>query len=217
MYKAVIFDFDGVIFDSERWWSHFENGMLSSLMPNWTEDDVHKLKGRSVFDTYTFLCEEFGLSLNREEYLEKIDEVARNVYDNCEPIDGIFTFIDRCLERNMQIAIASSSCRAWIDQALEKWNVEVPFEAIISCNDIPVGQGKPHPAIYLKAAEAINVDPATCIVLEDASHGITSAKAAGMYCIGLKNDPESQQDFSEADEVVLDFTSIDLKKDSDDS
>ena len=212
MYQALIFDFDGVIFDSERWWSIFEHKALDTLIPTWTAEDVHKLKGRSVYDTYDYLQEEFGLEIDRDEYLEHMEEVARNVYENCEPVPGVLEFFTACQEHGLTLAIGSSSKRTWIEGALAKWNIQASFEAIVTSDDIPVGQGKPHPAIYLKAAEKIGKEPKHCIVIEDAAHGIASAKAAGMYCIGLKNDPESKQDFSEADMVEGSFGEINLEK-----
>ena len=92
---------------------------------------------------------------------------------------------------------------------LELLNVKDKFQ-VISHSDI-VERGKPHPDIYLKAAELLGVTPEECIAIEDAEGGVKSAKAAGMKVIGFKDSSHNTQDLSEADLLVTDFNQLTLQ------
>jgi len=201
MAKAFIFDFDGVIVDSERHWDAVQREMYGRLVPGWKDEYLASLKGMSVFDEYEHLHARFGIGLSLAEYEGEIDRSATDLYGkHAELIDGATDLIDRLKKRGMPLAIATSSNKNWVEAALQRYGLASSFPVLVTGEEVK-GRGKPRPDIYLLAAEKLDVAPANCAVLEDTENGIKAAKAAGMFAIGLAM-PESIQDLSEADERI---------------
>ena len=92
----------------------------------------------------------------------------------------------------------------------DKKGLQDYFQSVLSGADLP--QSKPDPAVYLLSAERLAVQPANCVVLEDAASGVAAAKAAGMYCIAYRNPSSGCQDLSRADRIVEDVADIDLQR-----
>ncbi len=200
--KAVIFDLDGVIVDSERYWKEGENRMFHDLIPGWKEEDHHRIVGMTIDDTYAFLQKECGLSLSFPDYIEHYDALGDTVYEQCSLIDGVASLMSAIHARGFSIGIASSAPRKRIMAVLTKYDLGKYVQAITCADDIPAGEGKPQPTIYRKAAGALHVPVSDCIAIEDATNGILSAKAAGMYCMGLHNGVNDDQDLSPADMTI---------------
>ena len=99
--------------------------------------------------------------------------------------------------------VASSSSKSTIHLIIEKLRLSTYFQFLVSGTE--VANGKPHPDIFLKAAQLHNVSPENCIVIEDSQNGIMGAKRAGMTCVGFRNPGSGQQDLSEADIVIDDY------------
>lgn len=199
---AVIFDFDGVVVDSELYWDAGTVDVYREMVPTWTEEDDRTLKGRNVHDIYEMLVRDHGATFDKQRYLDHIDAFATSIYaEKTQPMDGLLDLVDRIAAARIPIAIASSSERRWIDLALARLRIEEVFPVIVTARD--VGRGKPDPAVYLEAARRLGVDPAACAAIEDSTNGILSAKAAGMTCIGLLHMGGAYaQDLSQADIIV---------------
>lgn len=211
--KAMIFDFDGVIVDSERFWRPEENRMFSKLLPQWKPEDHHSIiVGRTIEDTYPILQRQYGLSISRDEYLQRYAVIGQRVYQSANLIEGVEQFINACVSSGLLTAIASSAQKKYIDSVLEKYSFKDHIRCIASADDIPKGKGKPDPKLYRTAAEKLGVDPAQCIAIEDAANGVQSAKAAGMYCIGLRNGSNDSQDLSKADRIIHHFNELDVEE-----
>lgn len=207
--KAFIFDFDGVIVDSELHWDKDALGFYQTLIPSFTREEDKTLKGRNVQDIYKMLSSRFDPPLTLEEYLEKMDVFAGHIYEEkTKLLPGIPELLTRLQSRGIPIGIASSGVRKWIDIILERYNLGDAFPVIVMAAD--VGIGKPDPAVFRGAADALEIPPEECCALEDSTNGITSAKAAGMTCIALQHGPEYyQQDLSQADHIVKSIGEID--------
>jgi HAD superfamily hydrolase (TIGR01509 family) len=205
--KAIIFDFDGVIADSEYHWDRHSLNVYRSFVPGFTKDDDMKLKGRSTADIYDMLVRNYGFSMTKEEYLEIIGEFAHKVYlEWTLPLPGVVELIRRLVQRGIPLGIASSSRHKWIDTALERFDLTHIFNPIVTAED--VGVGKPNPAVYAEAARLIGFDPGDCIAIEDSTNGLRSAKGAGMKCIGLHHTEGYIQDLKEADLVIEHFDEL---------
>lgn len=201
MRKAFIFDFDGVIVDSERHWDAVQREMYGRLVPGWKDEYLASLKGMSVFDEYEHLRARFGIGLPLAEYEREIDRSATDLYGKrAELIDGAAELIGRLKKRGTPLAIATSSNRNWVEAALRRYGLASFFPVLVTGEEVK-GRGKPRPDIYLLAAEKLGVAPVDCVVLEDTANGIKAAKAAGMHAIGL-GMPGSVQDLSSADETI---------------
>jgi len=203
---ALIFDFDGVIVDSEKYWEKIENDAYQKIIPsNWTEEDHHRIVGMNFLDLYHLLTKEYNLQMDQEEFFSLSRTCAQKVYAQCTLIDGVQEFITSVSSHHIPLAIASSSRSEWILEVLNRFNLEKVFQTIASSEDLQPGEGKPAPTIFLKAAEKIGIDPQRCVVIEDSTNGVISAKCAGMYCIGFRNGVNDDQDLSQADEVISGF------------
>jgi HAD superfamily hydrolase (TIGR01509 family) len=209
--QAVIFDFDGVIVDSERHWNGRMDAWGMELFPNrWREGDNERLLvGLNVFDSHKLLVERFDLTMSREEFLARIETITDVIYgEKAALLPGVEDLL-KSLHGKLLIGLASSSRRAWIMRGLTRLKVDHFFETILTGDDIVDGEGKPAPTLYLKAAAALGVDPTACAAIEDSNKGVTAAKAAGMYCYGLRNGFNEAQNLSHADRIVEGFSQID--------
>lgn len=204
--KAFIFDFDGVIVDSEYYWDSIAFDAYREIVPSFTREDEKKLKGRNARDIHKWLVADFNLEMTLQEYTAYIEDTAAIIYGKCQPLPGVFDLVTRLREMNIPMGIASSSERKWIEPVIERIGLGGEFSPIVMAAD--AGIGKPDPAVYLLAAKKMNVDPSECVAIEDSTNGIRSAKSAGMTCIALKHLEGYEQDLSEADIIVRSFDEL---------
>jgi HAD superfamily hydrolase (TIGR01509 family) len=206
---AVIFDMDGVIVDSEIHWKTVEGYFLQSLIPTWSSSDQHKIIGMGVHDLYTLLSNEYGLQKTEKQFLELYQEMADEIYgQKVSLLEGFSDLLATLNTHHIPVALASSSPRSWIDIMLDRFGLRAAFKVVVSADELQ-GEGKPSPAIYLLTAERLGISPAACIAIEDSKNGVLSAKNAGMFCIGLRNGFNEEQDLSRADMVISGFAEID--------
>lgn len=206
--KAFIFDFDGVVVDSERHWDSDVLPLYQSFIPGFTAEHDRELKGRSVVDLYDWLSQRFEVLISKEEYHAKINRFAEEIYSTrVQLIPGFSSLVTRIRQMSVPTSVASSGTHKWIDIACEKLGITECFDAIVTAED--VGIGKPDPAVYREAAMQLQVPPADCVALEDSTNGIQSAKAAGMYCIAIRHTWGHAQDLSAADKVVDHYDELD--------
>ena len=207
---AVIFDMDGVIVDSELHWQSLEGYFLKSLIPTWTAADQGRIIGLSLPNSYNLLKSEYGLQTDQQEFLARYHAMATEIYkDKAELLPGFSRTLAYLHEKNIPTAIASSSHRSWIELVLDKFSLHSAFRVVVSADEVG-GKGKPAPDIYLYTASKLQVRPEDCTVIEDSHNGVLSAKSAGMFCIGIRNGFNEEQDISEADLVIEGFGQLDL-------
>jgi HAD superfamily hydrolase (TIGR01509 family) len=200
--RAMIFDMDGVLVDSELHWKQVEGYFLHSLVPGWRPQDQEKIIGLSVHSVYEMLVADYGLKGTKEEFLKRYHEMAREIYQKRVSLIKPFPHLLKVLKaRGVPTALASSSPRLWIGMMLDRFNLGDSFDVVISADELE-GKGKPAPDIYLLTARRLGVEPVECLVIEDSRNGVLSAKAARMYCIGFRNGFNEEQELSEADEVL---------------
>lgn len=198
---AVIFDMDGVIVDSERYWEENSEEVLADAVAS---DDISfsDVQGMNVADQYDHLEEHFSVSITKEEYVNRYDEKAEQIYtENVELLPGFEAVTASLLEDGVPVALASSSFRDWIQMVLDRFDLVDIFQVVVSVEDID-GRSKPAPDIYIYTAERLGADPEECVVVEDSAHGVTAAKEAGMQCVGFRTDLNQDQDLSHADTIV---------------
>lgn len=211
MKKAFLFDFDGIIVDSERHWRDIgDTQFYPSLIPGWTHADGARMMGRSLQSGYEFLVQEYGFAMDLDTYLGKVHELTSDIYyqEKLQLLPGLEELIGRIQALGMTIGIGSSGSTPWIESVLKRFDLTPHFPAITSSDDVPPGRAKPHPDIYLLAADRAGVPAKECIVLEDSTNGITAAKTAGMICIALHSDMSEGQDLSQADMVVTQYDEL---------
>lgn len=200
--KAVIFDMDGVIIDSEP--IHFETDMetLKYFGCKISTKELEKYVGTTNEYMYTDIKRNFKLDQSLEEIINYRSKLVKRkiIYLELEPIKGIKELLMELKRRNIDTAIASSSPKDFIDTVIDKFKLQEYFKYIVSGEEVK--KGKPYPDIYIETSKKLGVHPDKCIVIEDSKNGILAAKAAGMLCIGLKNINSGNQDLSNADIIV---------------
>ncbi len=199
---AFIFDFDGVVVDSERYWKRLDTSFFASFIPGWTEGDGANVMGLGVRAVYDKLCSDYGLVVDFEEYDRKLNQAVITVYrDLAKPLPGLLPLIARLGNLGLRLGIASSSRREWVRTCLEQHHLQETFETVCVAEDVE-HRTKPLPDVYLLAATLLETPPAQCIALEDSKNGVAAAKAAGMTCIAIHTDMNTEQDLSQADHHI---------------
>lgn len=214
-YKAIIFDMDGTIINSEHLWVQAELDMLTrktNLSAEECQQMMPELKGSSLYSSCQILKESFALSETVEELIHEKQQFAFQRFgDFVTFIDGFDRFHHKLSQINLKSAIATNATQASLDKILQHFPLQDFFNDHIYCIDHIGKKPKPHPDIFLFAAQQINVKPTECIVIEDSAHGIAAAKAANMFCIGI-NTGNDKETLVQADIIVDRYDEIELSK-----
>jgi HAD superfamily hydrolase (TIGR01509 family) len=178
-FRAVIFDLDGVLADSEPWWNEIDKKLLGEYGVAYRGEHHRNVLGVSYRLAVEFYKKTFGLSLPTEELMRRRGEIAAEFFANRI---GLFPSTRAVLEElrklNLRLAVATSSVSASARPFLDGHQLTAFFEVIVTGDEIE--RGKPAPDIYLRAAEKLGVPTNECLVIEDALSGIAAGKAAGM-------------------------------------
>ena len=215
MFDAIIFDFDGVILDSEP--IHYE-AYCRALKPlgieiSYSEYMAHYL-GLSDKDMLPKLLHNMGLRYSEAEIQHLIQQkiaAYTHIINTCEPLPLIVDFdqfLFKIALKVKKIAICSGSSRVEINTVLSKvrqGKLHAYFDAIVTAEDVQVG--KPSPEGYLLTAKRLDVAPGRCLVIEDTPYGVKAAKAAGMQVIGLMTTYDRHQ-FLTADKVITGYRQL---------
>jgi HAD superfamily hydrolase (TIGR01509 family) len=213
MLKAVIFDMDGVIIDSEPSHLKLENEMYKKLGIEVTGDEHHTFVGTTSQYMWEALKNKHKLSQSLDE-LVKHD---RNIFfkylnsDECEItlIDGVKELIKELHDNGVNLAIASSSPLNVIEAIAKKFHIEEYFKVFVTGDYVK--RSKPEPDIFLFASEKLGTTAENCLVIEDSHNGVLAAKKAGMKCVGI-NSGAGSQDISMADLVINSFKEVNYTK-----
>lgn len=206
--KAIIFDMDGVIINSEPLHFKIEKELLEELGGNISDEELQSFAGTTDYNMWSKFKEMFKLKPSVEELIEAKKERFMKRIDEVELVDNFMDFMLSAYEEGYILAIASSNNRRIVNAVVEKFQLGKYMKFIISGEE--VRKGKPDPEIFLTAAKKMGVEPEACLVIEDAENGVKAAKAAGMKCIGLKNMDSGKQDLSQADLVINNFNELNL-------
>jgi sugar-phosphatase len=211
--RAVIFDMDGLLIDSEPLWVRAEIEVFASVGVVLSERDCARTKGLRVDDLVAYWAARraFEGATAKDVEARLVARVVELVASEGRALPGIDTALASARERGCRIALASSSPTVIINAALERLGLASAFEVVQSGQYVPTG--KPHPGIFLRTAERLDVSPLQCVVLEDSLAGIIAAKAARMGCVAVPFDhPHHDARFVVADAIVgsLDEVTSDL-------
>lgn len=211
MLKAVIFDLDGVIIDSEPLHTKAVVQALRQYNVELTQDYCNQFIGTTVVHMMETIRNDYSLQASVEELI-RADQTARQQLLQSETypvVPNIRGFIADLYEHGVQLAVASSSTQEEIEAVIHRLSLEPFFSVLLS--GTKVAHPKPAPDIFLEAARRLSVEPSECVVVEDSFLGVTAAKAAGMTRIGFLNPNSGNQDLSHVDFVVESFEEIGFK------
>jgi HAD superfamily hydrolase (TIGR01509 family) len=193
--RAIIFDMDGVLVDSEP--THFEATcrLLAGHGVTYAPDENENFYGCTDRDVFRALRARYGLAATEEALAEAwIGLVVDLLPGSVGPMAGVPDVLVELGRRGFRLALASSSSRPIIETTLRVLSVDGTFETTVSGRDVP--RGKPDPDIFLEAARRLEVPAGECLVIEDSQNGLRAAHAAGMPCVVVPCHSTRGQDFS---------------------
>lgn len=209
---GILFDFDGLILDTET--SEFLT-VAESFADHGLElsrDEWVAIIGTADHPHWTEMLETaLGRPLsNREEVLEtrRARHHARISQETVRP--GVVDLATAAHDAGVKVAVASSSPLDWVLGHLTRLGIDHLFPVRATRDDVGHGRAKPHPDLFLLAAERLGVDPVDCVVLEDSEPGVTAANAAGCTTVGVPAGMTAHLEFAHADLVVSSIAEVDL-------
>lgn len=209
--RAFIFDMDGVLTDNMRlhansWVELFRDFGLQGLDAERYLVETAGMKGLDVLRYFL----DPQISSDEGERLTELKDFLYRVMSRklIKPMPGLLPFLDSAEQSGVQLGIGTGAGPKNIDYVLGILGLTNTFKAIV--NPHQVKRGKPHPDIFLRAAELLEVEPASCIVFEDALPGVEAASRAGMACIAVTttNRAEAFSRFDNVLQVIDDFTQL---------
>jgi HAD superfamily hydrolase (TIGR01509 family) len=207
--KALVFDFDGTILDTET--QHY-NAFQEMYKEHGSELPLEVwgecIGTHSSFNPYEYLEKQINKKLNQDELRTKKTERALALIKEQKPLPGIENYLKAAKEMGLKIGLASSSSRQWVMEHLEGIGLSHYFEVIKTADDVK--KVKPDPALYLKAVDELGVNPGETIAFEDSVNGSLAAKKAGLYCVAIPNPVTRHMQFDEVDHQMESIAELEL-------
>jgi 16S rRNA pseudouridine516 synthase len=178
-FRAVIFDLDGVLADSEPWWNEIDAQLLREYGVTYRGEYHRQVLGVSYWLAVEFYKKTFGISAPTEELIRRRGEIATEFFANrVDLFPAAKAVIEELRQVKLRLAVATSSVGVSARPFLDRHQLTAFFEVIVTGDEIE--RGKPAPDIYLRAAEKLGMPENECLVIEDALSGIAAGKAARM-------------------------------------
>jgi HAD superfamily hydrolase (TIGR01509 family) len=210
MIKAVIFDMDGVMIDSEPLWEKTERILLARRNIDYSPEYRDLIVGLNQKDSGKLLRDTFSLEETVDEIISERIEILTSIYEKeLTLVPGLAPLLEELRIGEYLLAVASSSPLRVIDFVLDMFSLRHYFDAVVSgeCTE----NGKPHPDIYLHTAERLGVRPQKCVAIEDSINGVRSATGAGMYCIAIPDKRLSRGGFEKAHMILETMDELDFQ------
>ena len=208
--QALIFDFDGLIVDTESISVNLFEKAFSKVGLTFDIDGFVKLVGTAsggVYDPWTIYADHTG-KYSSEEVREYHDRQVDEGVKQAEPLEGVLELIEEAKSKGLLLAVGSSSNKAWVYPKLKHFGIFDKFDTIVTSDD--VAEAKPSPDIFLKVLERLQVKPENALVLEDSSNGTLAANRAGIRVVVVPNAITSREDHSRATYILSSLKHLQL-------
>lgn len=204
---------DGVIINSEPLHYKAYHAMFKDVGIIVPAELYESFTGMATLPICQILVKRFDLTWPAKELVALKRKHFKTLFaqdDALQLIDGVLDCIKDYHANGLTLVLASSASRQSIENVFERFELDQYFLAKLSGADLKAS--KPHPEIFIKAAEASGFKKEECMVIEDSTNGIKAAKAAGIFCVGYDGPHSKNQDYSEADMVISNFKEITYAK-----
>jgi len=207
--KAVIFDMDGVLVNSEPHHIIIEKELFAQLNLSISDEEHGSYMGKSSEQMWTEIISKYNLSQKAAELAQRNTDKIIDYFSGLHEIElmpGIVNLLEKIFQKRIPMAVASSSDSKTIEIILSRTGLSRYFLHMVSSG--LVEKGKPEPDIYLYTATLLSVRPEECLVVEDSVNGMKAAKAANMLCVAYKGINSGWQNHDLADESIEDFSQL---------
>jgi putative hydrolase of the HAD superfamily len=209
--KAIIFDFDGTIIDTETiWFQVFKEVLQEKFNFELPLEEFAKVIGTSDGGLYQYIEQQTGLKNVKPEIKELADQLFLEKKGILEVREGVIEKLEEAKELGFLIGLASSSSREWVEGFLRQFELWDYFSVVKTREDVV--KVKPDPALYLRALEELGVEPQEALAIEDSLNGAMAAVEAGMTCIVIPNQVTSFLKFHEKTIRSESFAEFTLKQ-----
>ena len=210
MIDTLIFDFDGIIIDTETpdylsWQELYHSHGVQLERSLWSEF----IGGGEVFDAYQHLEELTGKRIDREAIREQRRRRYLEIIESKPLLPGVMDYILEAKKLGLKLGVASSSSRDWVEGHLVRRDILRHFVSIESADD--VSNVKPDPELYLASVAHMGTQPENALAIEDSANGITAAKRAGLYCVAVPNEMTRDMPIGHADLRLESLSDMPLK------
>lgn len=209
MLKAVIFDMDGVIIDSEPLHHQAYYKMFKEVNIDVSPALYQSLTGKSTLNVCKQICDIFKLKQKPETLVAIKRKHYAYIFKNDKTfnlINGVLELIKEYHSNGLTLVLASSASMPTINRIFNRFDLNPYFKAKLSGADLKAS--KPHPEIFINAAKASGFETHECIVIEDSTNGILAANSAQIFCIGFDSLHSKNQDYTTANKVITNFKAI---------
>lgn len=198
--KAVVFDMDGLMFNTEDLYDQVGQTILQRRGQNYSLELKLEMMGLPGNEAFEIMRKRCNIDDSVEQLKKETDEIFEDLLHNIEKMPGLDELLSLIEEKAIPKAVATSSHRQFATRALGFFNLEPRFEFVLTGDDVE--NGKPNPDVYLLAAKKLRVSTENMLVLEDSLIGSRAAKAAGTFTVAVPTTHSRQSDFSHVDHVV---------------
>jgi HAD superfamily hydrolase (TIGR01509 family) len=193
--RAVVFDLDGLMFNTEELYQFVGGELLGRRGKAFEPELLDQMMGRPPRVSLQLMIDWHGLEDTPATLATETEEIFATILDTrLECMPGLLELLEALEQHQIPKAIATSSGRRFVTNVLSRFEFEPRFDFVLTSEDVV--EGKPHPEIYLKAAERFGLPPAEVLVLEDSENGCKAAVAAGTFAVAVPGGHSCRHDFT---------------------
>lgn len=211
MVKAIVFDFDGTIIDTEMvWYQAFRDAYRAHGVELTVEMYAPAIgTSHEIFNPFEYLVTDLNLPIDLETFRREVFQRHRDLMARQSMRPGVMQCLNTARAHHLRIGMASSSDRAWVEQYLAQLGIRDYFECLATADDVE--RVKPDPAVYRRALDCLGVAPEDAVAIEDSPNGARAAKRAGLYCVLIPGPLTRALDFDPVDQRFDSLEAFDLE------